>query len=282
MKGTIFRITAAAAVMSLTLLLGSAVAFAAEIDSADEIDAPGDYTLASDIEGSAVLSDGTYTIDLNGNTWTGSLTIQGASVTITDSSSDHSGLMTAADNDVIMAEDGSLTATGIKIEGNASGCDGIFVTGGKVVINDCTITAISSAVQNKGGEVTINGGTYSSGNNALKVNNDSIITVNGAELSGDLLIGEGNTTNNTIEKAFIAGDGYRLVISERSEDETKIVKASFEKEEEEKPEPGDTEPEPEPVDPGKQPNTGELGYAILLAFSAVSAFAVLKKKSVTH
>ena len=96
MKGTIFRITAAAAVMSLTLLLGSAVAFAAEIDSADEIDAPGDYTLASDIEGSAVLSDGTYTIDLNGNTWTGSLTIQGAAVTITDSSSDHSGLMTAA------------------------------------------------------------------------------------------------------------------------------------------------------------------------------------------
>ena len=57
---------------------------------------------------------------------------------------------------------------------------------------------------------------------------------------------------------------------------------SLSKEEEEKPEPGDTEPEPEPVDPGKQPNTGELGYAILLAFSAVSAFAVLKKKSLTH
>lgn len=279
MKGTMFKIAAAAAVMSLTLLFGAAVAFAAEIDSADEIDAPGEYTLASDIEGSAVLSEGTYTIDLNGNTWTGSLTVQGATVTITDSSSDHSGLMTAADNDVIMAEGGSLTATGIKIEGYASGCDGIFVTGGKVVINDCTITAISSAVQNKGGEVTINGGTYSSGNNALKVNNDSVITVNGAELSGDLLIGEGNTTNNTIEKAFIAGDGYRLVISERSEDETKIVKASFEKEEEEKPEP---EPEPEPVDPGKQPNTGELGYAILLAFSAVSAFAVLKRKRITH
>ena len=111
------------------------------------------------------------------------------------------------------------------------------------------------------------------------MNNDSVITVNGAELSGDLLIGEENTTNNTIEKAFIAGEGYRLVISERSEDETKIVKASFEKEEEEKPEP---EPEPEPVDPGKQPNTGELGYAILLAFSAVSAFAVLKRKRITH
>lgn len=42
MKGTMFKITAAAAVMSLTLLFGAAVAFAAEIDSADEIDAPGE------------------------------------------------------------------------------------------------------------------------------------------------------------------------------------------------------------------------------------------------
>ena len=275
MKNSIFKFLIVSVIIASMMLFGSLTAFAADVDVTEDIGAAGDYKLTSNISGTVELSSGTYQIDLNGFTWTGILKIKGATVTITDSAKD--GVITTADNDVIMLESGALTVTGIKIEGNDSGCDGIFVSGGKATINDCTISALSSAVQNKGGEVTINGGTYSSGNNALKVNGNSMITVNGAELNGDLYIGDDNAAYDTIEKAFVAGSGYKLVISEKSEDGTKITKASFVKENEEVP----STPKPStptPSNPDKQPSTGDAGSIILLAFASFAAMVALKKK----
>lgn len=271
---TILKMLIVSIMIASMTLIGTFTAFAADVDVTEDIGAAGDYKLASDISGNVTLTSGNYTIDLNGCIWTGSLTIQGATVTIIDSSAEKNGLMTTDANDVIMAESGKLTTTEIHIEGNASGCDGIFISGGTVTVNNCTISALSSALQNKGGELTVNGGTYSSANNALKVNNDSTITVNGAVLNGDLFIGDGNTTNNTIEKAFIPGSGYKLVISEKSEDGTKITKASFVKETEETP----SDPTPTPSNPDQQPNTGDAGTLILLTFAFLSVFVVVKKK----
>ena len=261
-------------IIASMMLIGTLTAFAADVDVTEDIGAAGDYKLASDISGNVTLTSGNYTIDLNGCTWTGSLTIQGATVTIIDSSAEKNGLITTDANDVIMVESGKLTTTEIHIEGNKDGCDGIFISGGTVIVKNCTISAQSSALQNKGGELTVKDGTYSSKHNALKVNNDSIITVNGAVLNGDLFIGDGNTTNNTIEKAFIPGSGYKLEISEKSEDGTKITKASFVKQTEETP----SDPTPTPSIPDPQPNTGDATTLIFLTFTFLSVLVVLKKK----
>ena len=203
-------------------------------------------------------------------------------VNFTDSSSAKTGNITTDQNDVVMLESGKLTATGIKVTGNKSECDGIFVSGGEAVINDCTITAISSTVQNSGGKITINGGTYTSSNNALKVNKDSTITINGGKFEGDLFIGDKSTTNTTIDKAFLPGSGYKLVITEKSEDGTKVVKAEVVKEDAQvatptPTKPGTATPTKKP-DSGKQPNTGDTTGIIALVFIALSAMVVVKKK----
>jgi len=80
-------------IIASMMLIGTLTAFAADVDVTEDIGAAGDYKLASDISGNVTLTSGNYTIDLNGCTWTGSLTIQGATVTIIDSSAEKNGLI---------------------------------------------------------------------------------------------------------------------------------------------------------------------------------------------
>ena len=212
MKKSFFRTTLIVAIVASMMLLGTVTSFAAtEVSSPDDFGAAGDYVLSDDLEGDVVLSEGTYTIDLAGYSWSGNLKISGADVTITDSDANKYGLMTHSGDDVIVIESGKLTVTEITIEGNAGGCDGIFAKGGEVIINNCTISALSSGIQNKGGTMTVNGGSYT-GPNGMKVNNNSFITVNGAEVRGDLNIGDGNTSYTTVEEAFVAGEGFKMEV----------------------------------------------------------------------
>ena len=266
MKKSFFKIALIATIVASMMLLGTMTAFAAtEVTSAEDFGAAGDYKLGDDIEGDVTLSEGTYTIDLAGYEWKGNLTIQGADVTITDSDAGKYGLMTSDDNDVIIIESGKLTTTEITIAGNAGGCDGIFAKGGEVVINNCTISALNAAIQNKGGTMTVNGGTYSS----MKVNNDSFITVNGAIVNGELTIGDGNTTYTTTDTAFVAGEGFKMEtipggysFVEGTSDDAGNNDAGND-------DAGDDE---------QNPPSGDVVSLAVLAFSALSACTVVAKK----
>lgn len=270
MKKSFFRIALIATIVASMMLLGTMTAFAAtEVSAAEDFGAAGDYTLADDITGEVVLSEGTYKIDLAGYEWKGTLKIQGADVTITDSDSNKYGLMTSDDNDVIIIESGKLTTTEITIAGNAGGCDGIFAKGGEVVINNCTISALSSAIQNKGGTMTVNGGDYSAPN-GMKVNNNSFITVNGAIVEGDLNIGSDNTTYTTVDTAFVAGEGFKMEtipggysFVEGSSDDAGNDDAGND-------DAGD--------DNEQNPPSGDVISLAVLAFSALSACTVVAKK----
>ena len=264
MKKSIFRIALIATIVASMMLFGTMTAFAAtEVTSAEDFDAAGDYVLGDDITGNVTLSEGTYTIDLAGYEWKGNLTIQGADVTITDSDAGKFGLMASDDNDVIIIESGKLTTTEITIAGNAGGCDGIFAKGGEVVINNCTISALNAAIQNKGGTMTVNGGTYSS----MKVNNNSFITVNGATVEGGLNIGDANTTYNTIDTAFVPGEGFKM----------ETVAGGYNFVEGSSDDAGNNDAGND--DAGEQnPPSGDVISLAVLAFSALSACTVVAKK----
>lgn len=287
MKKSIIKILVFLVIFASVTLLGTLVSFGADVTNVGAMQNAGSYKLISDIEGNLTVAAGTYSIDLNGHTWTGYLKIQGfADVTITDTV--RTGKITLSDNDVIMVEGGKLTASHITIEGNASGCDGVFAEAGEAIMNECTISAISSAVQNKGGKVTINGGLYTSTNNALKCNNDATITINGGEFEGDLFIDKGSVTNTTINKAFLPGPGYKLFISEKNDTGERVVKASVIKKDVPDPtaKPTDSTIEPtnseeKPSTPTKQPNTnsGDGGVCMIgLAFVACAACVLVKFK----
>ncbi len=179
------------------------------VTSLDEISQPGEYKLAGDIAGTLTIEDGEYTIDLNGFTWDGGLSIKGGNVTINDSSEEKTGVITSSTSDVIELPAGStaeLTLNEIMIVGTASGCDGVFVRAGKVTINNCFITAVSSAVQNRtaAGEIIINDGLYYSANNALKLNDNATITINKGIFVGAFLVGDAATRPEGAP-TFVAG-----------------------------------------------------------------------------
>lgn len=190
------------------------------VTSLDEISLPGEYKLAGDIAGTLVIENGEYTIDLNGFTWDGGLSIKGGNVTISDSSEDKTGVITSSTADVIELPAGStaeVILNEIMVIGNVSECDGVFVRAGKVTINNCFISAMSSAVQNRtsAGQIIINGGMYVSKFNALKVRDGGTIELNGRIVCiGELLI-----HNNEVpfEEAYIVNSSLYMV-SETVED----------------------------------------------------------------
>ncbi|MFR1518286.1 MAG: dockerin type I repeat-containing protein [Clostridia bacterium] len=175
------------------------------VTSVEEMKQAGNYKLDTDIAGDLIISEGEYTIDLNGCIWDGSLSIKGGNVTINDSA-EEKGAITSSTSDVIELPDGStavVTLNEIAVLGNKSECDGVFVRAGKVTINNCLISALSSAVQNRtaAGEITINGGVYMSQYNALKVRDGATIAINGETMCiGELLI---HNNDRPFEEAFI-------------------------------------------------------------------------------
>ena len=100
-----------------------------------------DVTLATDyIE----CMSGTYTLDLNGHSITGSdgvLTLGGANITLIDGSSAKTGSITDTGSNVaIEMIEGTLNCTGCTISSNLSTGTGVEYIGGTLTLTDCTIT----------------------------------------------------------------------------------------------------------------------------------------------
>lgn len=270
MKKSLLRIMLVSAIVAAMAICSSLTAFAAtSVNDIDDFGAAGEYVLSGDIEGDLELTEGTYKIDLDGCEWKGNLTIKGADVTIIDSDESKMGLMTVDNNDVIIIESGSLTVTEITIEGNYSGCDGIFAKGGTIVINDCDISAVSSAIQNKGGTMTVNGGYFTSNSNGMKVNNNSFITVNGANVLGALCVGDNNASYGTVEAAFVPGEGFVM----------NQISGGYEFVEDNSSDNDSDNDNDEDIDEDVENTpTGDVVSLAFLAFSAISACAVATKK----
>jgi hypothetical protein len=204
--------------IAMIVCMSSISAFAAgetEVSNAMGIGDAGNYKLTADIIGSYEFKDGTYVIDLNGHMITGSITVNGADVTINDSSADKTGGVYTDSNDAIMVDAGKLVANGIQVTTMRSDCDGFFVGGGEVIINDCEIIAQNAGVQSKAAsaKVVVNGGSIVSTLNALKVKNDAVIEVGGdLTMSGTMNVDTNTcTAAHTVEKAFVASEGYEIV-----------------------------------------------------------------------
>lgn len=254
--------------IAMIVCMSSISAFAAgetEVSNAMGIGDAGNYKLTADIIGSYEFKDGTYVIDLNGHMITGSITVNGADVTINDSSADKTGGVYTDSNDAIMVDAGKLVANGIQVTTMRSDCDGFFVGGGEVIINDCEIIAQNAGVQSKAAsaKVVVNGGSIVSTLNALKVKNDAVIEVGGdLTMSGTMNVDANTcTAAHTVEKAFVASEGYEIVFggaagavtatvnSLNAEEPTEAPTAEPTEEPTEEPE----EPTAEPEEPTEEP-----------------------------
>ena len=92
------------------------------VTSVEEMKQAGNYKLDTDIAGDLIISEGEYTIDLNGCIWDGSLSIKGGNVTINDSA-EVKGAITSSTSDVIELPEGStavVTLNEIAVLGNKS------------------------------------------------------------------------------------------------------------------------------------------------------------------
>ena len=172
----------------LVSLFGVLNVHASDISKLSEIKGSGTYTLTGDTAETAEFKSGDIVLDLNGYTVTGQITLNGANLTIKDSSADGTGKIVCPfgdDNDTLNVLAGSLTVDGGTIEAGDPGNDGIWIEGGATVtINNGKISGANSALQNRYGTVTINGGKFESSHVALKVSGKAAtgpmtITING-------------------------------------------------------------------------------------------------------
>ena len=247
--------------IAMIVCMSSISAFAAgetEVSNAMEIGDAGNYKLTADITGSFELTAGTYVIDLNGYMITGSITVNGADVTLNDSSADKTGGVYTDSNDAIMVDAGKLVANGIQVTTMRSDCDGFFVGGGEVIINDCEIIAQNAGVQSKAAsaKVVVNGGSIVSTLNALKVKNDAVIEVGGdLTMSGTMNVDTNTcTAAHTVEKAFVASEGYEIVFGGAAGAVTATVNSLNAEEPTEAPTAEPTEePTAEPEEPTEEP-----------------------------
>ena len=185
-----------------------------DVDDISDITFGKEYKLLNDITGDVTLSIGTYVIDLNGHTWNGGtvITANGADITVIDSSAEGTGKIVAT-SDAINVNFGSFTAKGIEIYTEASGCDGLWIRGGTVIVEDCVITATgNAAIHNRNdygtGNVTVNGGTFS-GKYAFKSKYDGVFTVGGdcnvSSTTADYFKDE---CTKSFEELMTASEGY--------------------------------------------------------------------------
>lgn len=209
------------------------------VASIADITGPGEYKLIQNIDNAdtgIVINSGNYVIDLNGFTLASTsstkqseaITVNGGTVTIKDTSAAQTGLIHHKTNDVICMNDGELTLENIKILGEASGCDGVFIGGGKVTVNNCYIKVVSSAIHNSkaAGTVTVNGGIYKA-SNALKVKGNAIITVNSAICFGALLDQTTTPPTRPSEEVFVAGNGAKLTTQDRIDPDGNVASAKI-------------------------------------------------------
>ena len=147
----------------------------------------GSYFLKSDVTTDWTVPAGAdITIDLNGNTITGQITVGGGSeatkLTIMDSRT--GGKVTDPDHDVIVVgNNGTFILESGQIDASGDAYNAIHIeNGGQVTVNGGKVTSGNSAVGLMGGSFTINDGEVS-GNGKGIDSHTGTITVNGGEIT---------------------------------------------------------------------------------------------------
>lgn len=277
----------------LISLFGVLNVHAADISALSEISGSGTYTLTGDTDEGATFTAGDIVLDLNGHTVTGQIVVQGANLTIKDSSAEGAGKVVCpagVDLDTLNVLGGSLTVDGGTIEAGDAGNDGIWVEGGAVVtVNDGKIIGANSALQNREGTVTINGGRFESSHVALKVSGKTTpmtIKINGGvfysvmynytEEGAEL----GMCLNANVDKTAewcVLGEGVTL-----SDDGQGTYTATKAGSEDPTQAPATTAPTAKPGDDTKPPKTGDADFlvaAIVVVVFAGIALVALKRKT---
>ena len=168
----------------------------------------GEIKLGADItiSGSNVFVKKELSLDLNGHTITATnsgstkymLIVDGGTLTISDSSSDNSGLITGTYN-YFLRIGNSNPGTVIMNSGNISGDYGVHVVSGDFIMNGGKITASNAPVLAQGGNFTLNDGLIeaSSGMGLRGYASTSTLTINGGTVR---TLGDSfaiNSTNGT-------------------------------------------------------------------------------------
>ena len=168
---------------------------------ADAIAAAGDgdtIQLIGDVEGDATIEKD-VTIDLNGNTWTGDVSVSGE-VKIVDGSDVADGKL---DGTVAVAEGGSVDVSGGIVDDGITGAGDVKVSGGTV---NGGITG-SGEIAVSGG--TVNGGVVAKGEGAKA-------TIAGGKISGGVTVADGATGSvsgdDTVVNGTLTGTEETLVI----------------------------------------------------------------------
>ena len=173
----------------------------------------GEIKLGADItiSGSNVFVKKELSLDLNGHTITATnsgntkymLIVDGGTLTISDSSSDNSGLITGTYN-YFLRIGNSNPGTVIMNSGNISGDYGVHVVSGDFIMNGGKITASNTPVLAQGGNFTLNDGLIeaSSGMGLRGYASTSTLTINGGTVR---TLGDSFAVNST--------NGTKIVIN---------------------------------------------------------------------
>ena len=139
---------------------------------------------------------GNLIVDLNGYTWENSdkiIELISGTVSVYDSSEAKTGTITATGDDTINIQSGNATFKDITVYGAVDSADGIFILGGNVTVENCTVSSGKAGinVDNRNGNAVVNvkGGKFAnytdskdaSGRNcAIELrNNASNVTLSG-------------------------------------------------------------------------------------------------------
>ena len=173
----------------------------------------GEIKLGADItiSGSNVFVKKELSLDLNGHTITATnsgntkymLIVDGGTLTISDSSSDNSGLITGTYN-YFLRIGNSNPGTVIMNSGNISGDYGVHVVSGDFIMNGGKITASNTPVLAQGGNFTLSDGLIeaSSGMGLRGYASTSTLTINGGTVR---TLGDSFAVNST--------NGTKIVIN---------------------------------------------------------------------
>ena len=208
---------------------------------ADAIAAAGNgdtIQLIGDVSGDATIEKD-VTIDLNGNTWTGDVSVAG-DVTIVDGSDDADGKL---DGSVAVANGGSVEVAGGTVDDGITGAGDVVVSGGtvndgidadgKISVSAGTVNggiegngdiAVSGGAVNgcvdAGGKLTITGGTITAavGADEPAISAGGETTISGGSVSGDVMAVDGADVKISGTAAIEGnvqsnGDGTKIGIS---------------------------------------------------------------------
>ncbi|MBO5417292.1 MAG: PT domain-containing protein [Clostridia bacterium] len=195
--------------------------FNGEVTDISQITYGRDYKLMADIEGGFTFTEGNYSINLNGHAWTSdgaSLTVDGANVSF------YGGGDIYVVNDAIVVNSGSVSATGITVTSDDSGCDAFFIKGGSANIEDCQLSAQNACVHNDsrhGASVWVSGGEFEAPD-VFKVRNNGTIEVTNLVGEFQVNIHKQCSADWDFDDAFVPGYGYKVEFDNTTANRTDI------------------------------------------------------------